>query len=621
MGKSILRRAFASRFLSKDGESFYFPIKYKMMLLLFAVTFIVVVALTVVSLRIARHALMERAETHLVDKAEDMSEIVAARIHATMQYFHGVAKMPFLQDTAMTFAERSVELTKDIGRTNIPDLLFVSLVDTEGLLYHDGQPPVDLSEQPWFSAAMRGESYVTEPFKSVLDGKLIFVIAVPILGEGRGVIGVLNVALSAKWLIDQVQDIVVGKSGRVYIIDREGRSVADEEYELVLNSFSSIEAAKTNPAYQSSADFEAMAISNSKSGVGFYEWDRVEKMAGYSKIPITGWTIVAHAPIGDFLGSLADLQLMIALVGLAVLLIGLVFAYFASRRLVRPIVVMSEVLEAAASGDLSLRGDVHISSRDEIGTLAQSLSTMLGKLHHIIKEIRCDAAALAQASRELNGTSMQLSSSANEQAASTEEVSSTMEEIFAVLEQNTEQAEKTSLESMKLEVAILAVSEKSEEVIRSHYKISEKIATIRDIASQTNILALNAAVEAARAGEYGAGFSVVADEVRKLAERSKEAAEGIESLSVVTKVLAEEASVSLHSIVPDIENTAALVQSVTRASMEQRTGVDQVNDAILHLSHASQQNASISEELSATSEEMAAQAARLQEMLDFFKTR
>jgi methyl-accepting chemotaxis protein len=157
------------------------------------------------------------------------------------------------------------------------------------------------------------------------------------------------------------------------------------------------------------------------------------------------------------------------------------------------------------------------------------------------------------------------------------------------------------------------------QTVEAMKSIADKISIVGEIAYQTNLLALNAAIEAARAGEHGKGFAVVATEVRKLAERSQAAAKEISELARSSVGLAEKTGQLLSELVPSIRKTAELVQEVTAASAEQSSGVSQLNKAMGQVDQVTQRNASASEELSSTSEEMAAQAAALKEQVAYFQ--
>ncbi|HLN85122.1 MAG TPA: methyl-accepting chemotaxis protein, partial [Candidatus Limnocylindrales bacterium] len=124
---------------------------------------------------------------------------------------------------------------------------------------------------------------------------------------------------------------------------------------------------------------------------------------------------------------------------------------------------------------------------------------------------------------------------------------------------------------------------------------------------------------AARAGEHGKGFAVVAAEVRKLAERSQIAAQEIGTLAANSVGTAERSGEALRALVPSIRKTAELVQEVATASREQSAGVSQVNRAMGQVDQVTQANASAAEELSATAEQLAGQAARLQEIISHFR--
>lgn len=272
-----------------------------------------------------------------------------------------------------------------------------------------------------------------------------------------------------------------------------------------------------------------------------------------------------------------------------------------------------------SKGDISLEGDKEYLQRtDEIGTLSNAINNMLIKLKEIVGAVINGADNIASASLEMSSNSQQLSEGASEQASSAEEVSSSMEQMAANIQQNTDNAQQTDKMAIQASTEIKEGNAAVETTVSSMTMIAQKIGIIGEISRQTNILALNAAVEAARAGEHGKGFAVVAAEVRKLAERSQDAAKEIDGLSSSSLDNAQKSGELLTNLVPNIEKTARLVQEIAAASVEQSSGIDQVNNAIQQFNTVTQQNAASSEELATNSEQLSSQAAQLKEIVAFF---
>jgi len=274
------------------------------------------------------------------------------------------------------------------------------------------------------------------------------------------------------------------------------------------------------------------------------------------------------------------------------------------------------VSQALEQGDLT-----RTVTRDYQGAfdqVKQSLNNTVAKLAQVISEVNGAAANIAGASEEVSATAQSMSQATSEQAASVEETSASVEQMSASIDQNTENAKVTDGMAAQASGEAVQGGEAVRETVGAMKSIAGKIGIIDDIAYQTNLLALNAAIEAARAGEHGRGFAVVAAEVRKLAERSQIAAQEIGELAESSVAMAESAGKLLDNIVPSIKKTSDLVQEIAAASEEQSSGVSQINAAMDQLNRITQQNASSSEELAATSEEMSGQAMQLQELIAFF---
>ena len=274
------------------------------------------------------------------------------------------------------------------------------------------------------------------------------------------------------------------------------------------------------------------------------------------------------------------------------------------------------VLNGMENGDLTrtVNGDY----KGQFLDFKNTVNNTVAKLSETMANVSTTAEALSSATGQVSTTAQSLSQATTEQAASVEETSASVEQMSASIKQNTENAKVA--DSMSADGTRKAADggQAVTETVAAMKQIAKRISIIDDIAYQTNLLALNAAIESARAGEHGKGFAVVAAEVRKLAERSQVAAQEIGQLAGNSVGLAEKAGKLLDEIVPATRKTADLVQEITAASQEQTTGVEQVNAAMSQLNQITQQNASASEELAATAEEMSGQAANLQEIIGFF---
>ena len=193
------------------------------------------------------------------------------------------------------------------------------------------------------------------------------------------------------------------------------------------------------------------------------------------------------------------------------------------------------------------------------------------------------------------------------------------EEAYESVQNSVRNAQKEKLQMEELEKEMIHIKEISSE-------IENIIASIEDIASQTNLLSLNASIEAARAGEAGRGFAVVADQIGKLASDSAQAAvttkelieKTIQEIDKGNKITASTAK-AFVGIIEGMQEIASIAQSTTETAQTQAKALHQVEEGIQQISMVTQQNAAASEESSAISEQLAGKAVELDKLVNRFK--
>jgi len=318
--------------------------------------------------------------------------------------------------------------------------------------------------------------------------------------------------------------------------------------------------------------------------------------------------------------------------GSVAVLLAVVLAVWLARNITAPLAYAVGVAQRVAQGDLTMK--VEVSSKDETGQLLDALRNMNSALLDIVTRVRSGTDTIATASSEISSGNQDLSSRTEQQAGALEETASSMEELTSTVKQNADNARTASqLAATASETAerggdvVAQVVETMGAINASSRKIADIISVIDGIAFQTNILALNAAVEAARAGEQGRGFAVVAGEVRTLAQRSAGAAKEIKELigNSVAQVdtgsrLVDLAGSTMQEVVGSVRRVTDLMNDIAAASDEQRTGIEQVNQAIVQMDQVTQQNAALVEEAAAAADAMQGQAHELATLVGTFRT-
>ncbi|MBL7648241.1 MAG: CHASE3 domain-containing protein [Candidatus Hydrogenedentes bacterium] len=290
--------------------------------------------------------------------------------------------------------------------------------------------------------------------------------------------------------------------------------------------------------------------------------------------------------------------------------------------------------------------------------LVTGLATSIWTTRSVSRALRDVIGRLASSTAEISAMTRQVASSAAETAAAVSETTSTVEEVKQTASVSASKARSVSqIAQRSVEISdggqkaaddslhgMQAIRKQMDTIAQCVIRLSEQgqaigeiIATVNDLADQTNLLAVNASIEAARAGEYGRGFGVVAQEVKSLADQSKLATAQVRTIlgevqrATGSAVMAAEqgnkavdagvqqagtVGAAIQQLAASIADSALSAAQIAASSQQQLAGMDQVALAMENISQASKQNAAGTGQAQSAAEDLKLLAERLRLLIE-----
>jgi len=468
--------------------------------------------------------------------------------------------------------------------------------------------------RPWYKNALNSDHvYLSEPYVGASSGVLITTVSKKLKQDGE-LMGVAMATLPLAKINDDILSIDVPGDGMAFLISSSHIIISHPDSELANKPFSELTQSVSADDLISYADKKRLFDMNV---------DGVEYLVSVASIQGTNWYLVLMS-VKSVLMAPVQTQLFHQFVtALVMIVVSISILGFVLGCMLSNLKKVSLALNNIALGEGNLTVHIDSKSNDEVGQLATSFNIFVQKLHDIISTVNQISNDVLKQSEFSSHVSSVRQNSIHHQKEEVVLVATAMTEMATTTGDIANNAEFTAQSARKtVEISQLGseLAQKSqsstcrltEEVKNSRHVIQDLdqqsdqiatiVATINDIAEQTNLLALNAAIEAARAGEQGRGFAVVADEVRNLSHRTRtsteEISQTINSLQDTT-VRAVKVMNHCHKLanqsVEDTRNSAESFKHIENSTQE-------INNMATQIATAAEEQAVVSKEINSNTE-------------------
>ena len=473
----------------------------------------------------------------------------------------------------------------------------------------------DPRQRPWYKdASSAGKQIITTAYQDAITNALLVTIAEPVRINGQFA-GVVGADVLIDQLINDVISLDAGKNAYAMLIDAQnGTFLAHPDKNYLLKPVSSLsKTLQMNMIEQamSSATIEEITIKGQ------------DKLFYFAKVPQTDWIFAIEMDRATEEAAHTSLLQGLIITAFMITIVVIVLVSWLVSFLFRDLGRVSKALEEIASGEGDLTQRLEPRSDDEVGQLAHNFNTFVGNMHTMVSTLSLVSAALSEQSKQTASQAEERSSrirmqqdeinmvatAINEMAAATQEIAGNADhtaqnagEAVTACVHGSDQVSQTQGSIQNLAQEVQVATDVIQELEAHGKHINTILATIQNIAEQTNLLALNAAIEAARAGEQGRGFAVVADEVRVLSQRThastKEIQQMIETLQSTTGKAVGIMDDSRMLAGTSVDDANAASASLTQI----HESVERISDMATQIASAAEEQASVTSEITRNTE-------------------
>jgi methyl-accepting chemotaxis protein len=508
-----------------------------------------------------------------------------------------------------------------------------------------------------FLKEMTGRPEIASPvWREVFGQGNVPVVAVmyPIknkAGRNIGLIGI-NYVSNMQSIIDEIKEQIFDGKGIAGIYANDGVIIAHHDITNIKENI------KTNAGeIEKLGKDHAMVVRSIQDGGVNGKPVILEKQGLhviYQPINIsamnTPWSLMIAVPVNEINRPVSEMTIFTLIFSVLILVIAGFITMIAARRIVKPIINVTNTLKDISEGEGDLTKMIENNSKDEIGALSRYFNLTLKKIRDLVLSIKRESNKLSAIGQDLSSNMNETAAAVNQiavnihnikervinQSASVKETHATMEQVTVNIHKLNDHVDEQSLYVSQASSAIeemvsniqsvtntliknssnvrllkessgagrsglREVAEDIQDIARESEGLLEINTVMENIASQTNLLSMNAAIEAAHAGEAGKGFAVVADEIRKLAENSSGQSKTIGTVLKKIKDSIDKISMSTNGVLNKFEaidssvNIVAEQEDIIRCAMEEQgegskqvlNGIGQVNDVTQEVKNGS----------------------------------